>query len=181
MPKLKEEWQKLFALKARWKTVWFVLLLIRWSVSCSHLQPWIFHCPFALGSPGLSKVPLSKPAVGQSSIALHAVPAYRASINLVSAFPAHSTSFSQISSILKWGKCVLNSESEFSLVVGIHFVSPWYDPSWLTGCKSHQVSIYPVVLSVMCDLHVFFNNNTIIGVIWPNYYYYYYEHFGRLI
>ena len=36
---------------------------------------------------------LSKPVVSQN-IALHAVPAYRASAYLVSAFPTHSTSFS---------------------------------------------------------------------------------------
>ena len=45
------------------------------------------------GNPGLSKVPsFSKPIVGEK-IALHAVPAYRDSTYLVSAFPAHSTSF----------------------------------------------------------------------------------------
>ena len=53
---------------------------------------------------------------------LHAVPAHRASAYLISAFPAHSTSFSlnilQSSTV----ECVLNSESEFPLVVGIHFV-----------------------------------------------------------
>ena len=55
------------------------------------------------GTQGLSKVPclteeeerfpLSKPVVGQN-IALHAVPAYRTSTYLVSAFAAHSISCS---------------------------------------------------------------------------------------
>ena len=43
------------------------------------------------GSPGLSKVPFSKPLVGPN-IALHAVPAYRASTFSISAFPASSIS-----------------------------------------------------------------------------------------
>ena len=29
-------------------------------------------------------------------------------------------------------ECVLHSESDFSLVVGVHFVSAWSDSSWLT-------------------------------------------------
>ena len=58
------------------------------------------------GSPGVSKVsPFSKPVLGQS-LALPDVPAYRASIYLVSACPAHSTSFLQISSILIDGMCI---------------------------------------------------------------------------
>ena len=44
------------------------------------------------GSPGLSKFLLSNSAVGQN-LALRAAPADRASTQLVSAFPAHSTSF----------------------------------------------------------------------------------------
>ena len=48
---------------------------------------------------------------------------------LVSAFPAHSTSFSPIFfSNSQRVECALSSESEFLLVVGMHFVSPWYDP-----------------------------------------------------
>ena len=46
------------------------------------------------GSPGLSNVLFFKPVVGQSNIALHAVPVYTASTYLVSAILAHSTSFS---------------------------------------------------------------------------------------
>ena len=34
-------------------------------------------------------------------------------------------------------ECILNSQSEFSLVVGIHFVSPFYDPSRLTGRRKY--------------------------------------------
>ena len=36
-------------------------------------------------------------------------------------------------------ECVLKSESEFSLAVGMHFVSPWCDPSRLTGCKTSSI------------------------------------------
>ena len=59
-----------------------------------------------VGAQGYQKFPLSKPVVGQS-IALDAVPARRASIHaLVSAFPAHSTSFSQkCLQILNGGTC----------------------------------------------------------------------------
>ena len=42
---------------------------------------------------GYQKFPLSKSVVGQN-IAVQAVSAYKASTNLVSTFPAHSTSFS---------------------------------------------------------------------------------------
>ena len=71
-----------------------------------------------VGSEGCQRFPFSKPVVGQS-IALHAVPAYRASTYVLSAFPAHSTYFLQISSIRNDGMCIenLNSESEFLLVV----------------------------------------------------------------
>ena len=42
-------------------------------------------------------------------------------------------------------ECVLIGESELLLVVGIHFVSPCYDPSRLTGCKTSSIylQIYP--------------------------------------
>ena len=39
-------------------------------------------------------------------------------------------------------KCVLSSESEFSLVVGIHFVSPWYDLLWLTGHETWSICLF---------------------------------------
>ena len=85
------------------------------------------------GTQGLSKVPclteeeerfpLSKPVVGQN-IALHAVPAYRTSTYLVSAFLGSfnfiSSKFIRSSTV----ECVLSCESEILLVVGIHFVSP---------------------------------------------------------
>ena len=45
-----------------------------------------------VGAQGYQRFPLSKHAVGQN-IAVHAVPAYRASTYLVSAFLAHSTLF----------------------------------------------------------------------------------------
>ena len=44
---------------------------------------------------------------------------------LVSAFPAHSTSFSRFVSNLQRPQCVFSSESEFLLVVGMHFVLPY--------------------------------------------------------
>ena len=79
-----------------------------------------------MGAQGYEWFPLSKPVVGQN-IALHAVPAYRVSTYLVSAFLAHySTSFSpNFFNLQQSNECVLNSESEFLLVVGIHFVSPY--------------------------------------------------------
>ena len=43
-----------------------------------------------VGAQGCERFPLSKPVVGQN-VALHAVPVYRASTYLVSAFLAHST------------------------------------------------------------------------------------------
>ena len=43
-----------------------------------------------VGAQGYQRFPLSKPAVGWN-VGLHAVPVYRASTYLVSAFPAHST------------------------------------------------------------------------------------------
>ena len=41
-------------------------------------------------------------------------------------------------------ECVLSCESDFVLVIGIglHFVSPWYDPSRLTGRKTSNVCLY---------------------------------------
>ena len=72
------------------------------------------------GSEGYRRFPLSKPVVGRN-IALHAVSAYRASTYLVSAFPAHSTSF--FLNVFKPStvECVLSSEPECLLVVGAHF------------------------------------------------------------
>ena len=74
-----------------------------------------------------------------------ALPAYRASTYLVSAFPAHSTSFApNIFNAQRWNVC-WNSTSEFLLVVGIRFVSPWYDLSRLTGHKTSSIylAMYP--------------------------------------
>ena len=62
--------------------------------SSSSLTPWWGTVDAEIKGPEpRPRVPLSKPVVGYS-IALHAVPAYRASTYLVPAFPAHSTSFS---------------------------------------------------------------------------------------
>ena len=67
--------------------------------------------------------PVSKPVIGWN-IALHAVPAYRASTYLVYCLPSSVnfiySQFLQSSTV----ESVLNSESEFSLVAGIHFVLP---------------------------------------------------------
>ena len=81
---------------------------------------------------GCQRFPLSKPAAGQN-IALHAVPAYRASTYQVSAFPTHSASFSSISQCrLTMVECVLSSESEiytcrntFCLTLIEPFVVDW--------------------------------------------------------
>ena len=75
-----------------------------------------------MGAHGYHRFPISKPVVGQN-IALHAVPAYRACTYLVSAIPAHSTSFSQKCLQSSTVGCVLSSETTGLLVVGIHFVS----------------------------------------------------------
>ena len=77
------------------------------------------------GSPGLRpRFPLPKP-VGGPNIALHAVFAFMASSStyLVTAFPAHSTSFFSKFPQSSTVECVLNSQSE-CLLVGIHLVSP---------------------------------------------------------
>ena len=39
-------------------------------------------------------------------------------------------------------ECVLSSESEFLLVLGIHFVVTWYDPLLLTGHKTSSIYLY---------------------------------------
>ena len=79
-----------------------------------------------VGAQGYQRLLLSKHEVGQNIVKLHAVPAYRASTYLVSAFLAHSTSFSAKFLQFSMVECVLSSESEFVLVVGIHVVSPLY-------------------------------------------------------
>ena len=85
---------------------------------------------------GYQQFPLFKPVVGQNT-ASHAVPVYRASTYLVSAFPAHSTSFSlkfnpQWRMNVYW---IVNHNFHFFLI-GIQFVSSRYDSSWLIGCKT---------------------------------------------
>ena len=72
-----------------------------------------------LGAQGYQRFPLSKPVAGWS-IALHDVPAYMASSYLVSQVPGSPNFIFSKSSTLE---CVLNSESAFSLVVGMRFVS----------------------------------------------------------
>ena len=58
---------------------------------------------------GYQRFPLSKPVVGLN-IALDAVPAYP-----LSAFPDHSTCFSQKKSKSSTVECILSRESEFDL------------------------------------------------------------------
>ena len=65
-------------------------------------------------------------------------PAYMVFTYLVSAVPAHSTSLPKVSPILN-RLCVFSSELKNILVVGIHFVSPWHDPSRLSGRKSSSI------------------------------------------
>ena len=63
--------------------------LPQWGTADANIKP-----PTPLvGAQGYQRFHLSKPVVGQNT-ALHAVPAYRASTYLVSAYPAHSTLFS---------------------------------------------------------------------------------------
>ena len=74
-----------------------------------------------MGIQGYQTFPLSKPVVGRS-IALHAVSVYRAS-DIPSfcnpgSFDFIFSKFLQFSTV----KCVLNSESELLLVVGILFL-----------------------------------------------------------
>ena len=63
----------------------------RWGTADAEIK--LLHTPHPMvGAQGYQMLPLSKLVIGRN-IALHAVPADRASTNLVSAFPAHSTSF----------------------------------------------------------------------------------------
>ena len=75
------------------------------------------------GVQGYQMFPFYTPVVGQS-IDLHVVPAYRASTYIVSAFPAHSTSFSTNLSNPQQRNVYWAVNPDFLLVVGIHFISP---------------------------------------------------------
>ena len=72
-------------------------------------------------------------------IALRAVSAYLPNFCLPvpDSFNFIFSKFLQSSTV----ECVLNSESKIILVVGIHFVSPWYDPSRLTGRKTSSIYV----------------------------------------
>ena len=78
---------------------------------------------------------------------------YLPSFCLPSSFNSISPKFLQSSTVV----CVLlllSSESEFVLVVEMHFLSPWCDPSWLTGRKTSSVSlIYPTPFPFRCIPH----------------------------
>ena len=80
---------------------------------------------------------------------------------LVSAFLAHSSSFSPNLSKSSTVECVLSSKSEFLLVIGIHFVSPWYDPSRLTGRKTASISLCSLLVyeSQLPHSHSVFRNS----------------------
>ena len=79
--------------------------------------------PSLVGTHGYHRFPLSKPVVGQN-IALHAAPAYRTStlpgFCLPGSFNFIFSTFLQSSTMA----CALASESDFSLVVEIHFLWP---------------------------------------------------------
>ena len=80
--------------------------------------------PPMLGAQGYQMFPISKTVVGPN-IAVYAAPTYKAYTYLVSAFPAHSTSFSpNVSNPQRWNVHLYCNESEVLLVVGIHFISP---------------------------------------------------------
>ena len=92
-----------------------------------------------VGAQGYQMFPLSKPVVGQN-IALHAVPAYGASIYIPSFCLPGLFNFI-FSKCLECStvECVLNSE--FLFVGGLHYVSPGYDTSRLTGRKAPSVNV----------------------------------------
>ena len=77
-----------------------------------------------VGALGYQRFLLSKPVVSRK-IALHVVPADRASDHLVCAFPIYSH-FNFIFGNFSRSSTVLNSESDILLVVVMHFV-PRYD------------------------------------------------------
>ena len=71
-------------------------------------------------------------------------------------------------------ECVLLcSESEFVLVVGIHFVSPRYDPSRLTGWKTSSTSLslkgrthWAIVNQTNIGTGGFTQKSCIVGNLW---------------
>ena len=85
-----------------------------------------FSRPMELEAQGCQRCPLSKPLLGQN-IALHVVPAYRASAYLVSASPTHPISSSPKCLQSSAVECVLSSDSELLLIDKeyIYLVSSW--------------------------------------------------------
>ena len=72
---------------------------------------------------------------------------------LVSALPTRSTSFSLNFFHPQWWNVYWMNQ--FSLVVGIHFVLPWYDSSWLTGRKTSSIYLSCAKhFCVCCNLHM---------------------------
>ena len=102
---------------------------------CRNYPPspmWVAH--------GYHRFPLSRPAVGRNySFACCACLQgfYIPSFCLPGSFNFIFPKFLQSSTV----ECVLSTESECVLVVGIQFVSPWYDPSRLTGRKTSSISL----------------------------------------
>ena len=79
-----------------------------------------------VGAQGYQRLPLSKPVVGRN-VVVHAVPAYRASTYLVTAFPAHPLHFPKFLQSSTAVECVLtlsSSDSEFLLVIRLRFIPP---------------------------------------------------------
>ena len=67
-------------------------------------------------------------------------------------------------------ECVLSNnlnKAEFVLVVGIHFVSPRYDPSRLTGLKISSIYLSAVECVLSCELEFLL----VVGIhfIFPRY------------
>ena len=97
---------------------------------CNNQEPPPSPLPPLVGAQGYQRFPHSKHVVDRK-IALYAVPAYQGfylpSFCLTDSFRFILSNFFQSSTV----ECVLNSECEFLLVVGIHCVLPWYDHSRL--------------------------------------------------
>ena len=98
-----------------------------------------------MGAQGYQRFPLSKPLVlleYSFTCCVYLQSNYLPSFCLPSSVRFNFSKFLRSSTV----ECVLNSRSEFSLVVlvGIHFVSPSYDLSRLTGRKTSSIylSIY---------------------------------------
>ena len=68
----------------------------------------------------------------------------------------------------QWNVSVINRESECLLVLAIHLVSPWYDPSWLSGCKTS--SVYLSQLKPYSEVHPVLDKKVAYATIFPHLY-----------